>query len=146
MLMIRSSAKKGRRSTSTMPADGTNAARSPRTKTRHNSFQGSCFKCTRGHERETRVFRTAVGVPRVTAISMGAPEIVFAPGATGSARELEPLEAVQRFLDLPPALSASGFAHPGPFLDKQLLPLALGLEIEHRDDLVANQHGLREVA
>src|SRR5688572_3466129 len=65
--------------------------------------------------------------------------------APGSARKLEALEALQRFFD-PLLVPARIAADPGPFLYNELLPLADGLEIDRRDDLVAGQHGLREVA
>src|SRR5688500_11089591 len=65
--------------------------------------------------------------------------------APGSACKLKALEALQRFFD-PPLVAARIAADPGPFLYNELMPLAVGLEIDRRDDLVACQHRLREVA
>src|SRR5258705_8409212 len=64
----------------------------------------------------------------------------------GSSRELESLEAMQRLLDQPPARSARILGEPGPFLHLELLPLAIRLEIEDSDNVVADQHRLREIA
>src|SRR5438105_422303 len=66
--------------------------------------------------------------------------------ASVSASELEALEAVQRFLDQSSPLRTSALAEPGPFPDEQLLPLAVGLEVEHRRDIVVDQNRLREIA
>src|SRR5262245_59619129 len=63
-----------------------------------------------------------------------------------SARELETLEAVQRLFDAPLVQSARGLAEPGPLLEQQLLPCAVGLEIEQRHDFVPDEHGECEVA
>ena len=60
----------------------------------------------------------------------------YAPG------QLEALETVQRFFDLLALRGPPVLAQPGPFLHQQLSPLAVGLEIEHRDDLIADQHRL----
>src|SRR3954454_6213865 len=60
--------------------------------------------------------------------------------------ELKPLEAVQRFLDLAPAVRARLPAVPGPLLHQKLLPRAVGLEIEHRDDVAPDQHRLGKIA
>src|SRR5262245_14187149 len=62
-----------------------------------------------------------------------------------SGRELEALEAVQRFFNLPLAQAAEAIGEPGPLLQQELAPLAIGLEIDDRDELVAGEHRLGEV-
>src|SRR5262249_6004190 len=44
------------------------------------------------------------------------------------------------------ALAASTLGDPGPLLHQELAALAVGLEIDGSDDLVADQHRQREVA
>src|SRR6201988_5449039 len=63
-----------------------------------------------------------------------------------SAGELEALEAVQRFFDLPSPRRARAIADPGPALHQEPAPLAVGLEVDGGGDLVPDQHGLGEVA
>src|SRR6266404_720207 len=65
---------------------------------------------------------------------------------TGSAGELEALEAVQRFFDPPPARRARAITDPGPSLHQELAPLAIGLQIDDGGDFVPDEHGLGEVA
>src|SRR5712691_9720972 len=62
------------------------------------------------------------------------------------ASELEALEAVQCLFDSPPAQLARAITDPGPSLHQQLLPLAIGLEIDDGGDFVPDEHGLGEVA
>src|SRR5688572_3966294 len=66
--------------------------------------------------------------------------------STTSAPELEALEALQLLLDALLVQAARALGHPGPLLQQQLLPRAIGLEVDHRDDLVPDQHRLAEVA
>jgi len=47
---------------------------------------------------------------------------------------LEVFEAVQRLLDSHLAQPTRAIADPGPLLHQQLLPLAIGLEVDHGDD------------
>jgi len=54
---------------------------------------------------------------------------------------LEALEAVQCFFDSPLAQPARAIADPGPSLQQQLLPLAIGLEIDDGDDFVPTSTG-----
>ena len=54
--------------------------------------------------------------------------------------ELKTLEAVQFFLDATLQEPAWLLADPRPFLHQQLLRLAIGFQINRRDDLIANQH------
>src|SRR5690242_4594858 len=69
------------------------------------------------------------------------------PGMTKySLRELKTLEAVQFFLDATLQEPAWLLADPRPFLHQQLLRLAIGFQINRRDDLIANQHRQREIA
>ena len=42
--------------------------------------------------------------------------------------------------------TGAAIADPGPLLHQQLLPLAIGLEIDGGDDLVADEHGQGKVA
>src|SRR5262245_19374210 len=83
--------------------------------------------------------------------SPGAPSSPAAGGSSSTdrrflGRELEALEAVQRFLDLPLAQATEVIGQPGPLPQQELAPLAIGLEIDDRDELVAGKHGLGEVA
>src|SRR5882762_4885450 len=68
------------------------------------------------------------------------------PAASRSARELEALEAVQCLFDSPFAQPARAVADPVPSLHQELLPLAIGLEINDGDDFVPDEHRLGEVA
>src|SRR4051794_40917312 len=67
-----------------------------------------------------------------------------------SLRELKGLEAVQLFLDATLELAASAplfaVADPAPLLHQQFSVLAIGLEIECGDDVVADQHRQRKIA
>ena len=61
-------------------------------------------------------------------------------------RELEPLEPVQRPRLDRRLVARAAVADPGPAFDQELLPLAVRLEIDRRDDAVADQHRQREIA
>src|SRR5262249_10534966 len=83
--------------------------------------------------------------------SLGAPSSPTASGSSSTdrrflGRELEALETVQRFLDLPLAQVPEAIGKPGPLPQQELAPLAIGLEIDDRDELVAGEHRLGEVA
>ena len=62
-----------------------------------------------------------------------------------SLRELKALEAVQLVLDPAPQILASALGGAGtdpvPFLQKQFSLLAIGLQLERGDDIVADQPG-----
>ena len=61
-----------------------------------------------------------------------------------SLRQLKPLEAIEFFLDPALVLLARSLrrapADPVPFLHQQLLVLAIGLEVDGGDDVLAHQH------
>src|SRR5262245_25210645 len=63
-----------------------------------------------------------------------------------SPAELKALEAVEGLLDRLLVRALRALADPGPLLDAQLLLLAVGLEVDGGDDLVAEEHGEREIA
>src|ERR1700694_3793599 len=72
------------------------------------------------------------------------------PGKRPSLRQLKPFEAVQLLLDAAFEVLARAAtrtsADPAPFLQQQFLPLAIGLEIERGDNVVADQNRQREIA
>src|SRR5258705_13737745 len=64
-------------------------------------------------------------------------------------RQLKPLETIQFFLDSALEVLAQAprgaLADPAPFLHQQFPVLAVGLEVDGGDDVLADQHRQREI-
>ena len=90
------------------------------------------------------VQRKAMGGARFTAVNVGGKAQVTPPAETSRTASSSSIAALRSLRDL--ALGGLAVADPGPFLHQQLLVLAVGLEIDGGDDVVADQHRQRKVA